>query len=160
MKWTDECKNAFEDIKKAPDECPLLWFMDNESPIFLQTDASDYGIGAYLYQTVTNPDGSSKEHPIGFISKSIHNSHNSWDVPMKEGFAIYYALRKWEHFLRDRRFTILTDHADLTRLRADHDTNKMVKRWFLCCQEFDIIEWRHVKERQKSFPTHLVGYAQ
>ena len=122
VKWTDECEAAFEDIKKAIDECPLLWFMDDESPIFLETDASDYGIGAYLYQTVLNPDESSSEHPIGFISKSIHNSHNSWDTPMKEGFAIYYALRKWEHLLRDRRFTILTDHENLTRLRADHDT--------------------------------------
>ena len=152
VKWTDECESAFEDIKKAIDECPLLWFMDNESPIFLQTDASDYGIGAYLYQTVTNPDTSSIEHPIGFISKSIHNSHNSWDTPMKEGFAIYYALRKWEHLLRDRRFTILTDHENLTRLRADHDTNKMVKRWFLCFQEFDIEEWRHVKGETNVVP--------
>ena len=152
VKWTDECEAAFEDIKKAIDECPLLWFMDDESPIFLQTDASDYGIGAYLYQTVLNPDKSSSEHPIGFISKSIHNSHNSWDTPMKEGFAIYYALRKWEHLLRDRRFTILTDHENLTRLRADHDTNKMVKRWFLCYQEFDIEKWGYVKGEKNIVP--------
>jgi len=34
VKWTDECEFAFEDIKKAIDECPLLWFMDEVSPIF------------------------------------------------------------------------------------------------------------------------------
>jgi hypothetical protein len=145
VKWNDECEFAFEDIKKAIDECPLLWFMDDTSPIFLQTDASNYGIGAYLYQVVTQPDESSIEHPIGFISKSIHNSHSSWDTPMKEGFAIFYALGKWEHLLRDRRFTILTDHENLTRLRVDHDTNKMVKRWFMCFQEFDVESWKHVK---------------
>ena len=60
--------------------------------IFLQTDASDYGIGAYLYQKVTDDKGITTEHPIGFISKAIQSSHASWDVPMKEGFAIYYAL--------------------------------------------------------------------
>jgi len=121
--------------------------MDDVSPIFLQTDASDYGIGAYLYQKVNGV-----EHPIGFISKAIHNTHSSWDTPMKEGFAIYYALRKWEHLLRDRRFTILTDHENLTRLRADHDTNKMVKRWFMCYQEFDIENWLHVKGENNIVP--------
>ena len=145
IKWTSKCEDSFVKIKKSIDECPLLWFIDDVSPIFLQTDASEYGIGAYLYQVVTDSHGIAKEHPIGFISKSIYNIHLNWDVPMKEGFAIFYALRKWEHLLRDRQFTILTDHENLTRLRVERDTNKMVKRWFMAYQEFDIIEWRHVK---------------
>ena len=64
---------------------------------------------------------------------------------MKEGFAIYYALAKWEYLLRDRKFTILTDHKNLTRLTAEHGTNKMVKRWFMCFQEYDILNWEYVK---------------
>ena len=60
---------AFEDIRQTIDECPKLWFLDDHSPItlqtdaklwflddhspiILQTDASNYGIGAYLYQFV------------------------------------------------------------------------------------------------------------
>jgi hypothetical protein len=127
--------------------------MDDFSPIFLQTDASDYGIGAYLYQKVLQADGTSKEYPIGFISKSIANAHSSWDTPMKEGFAIFYALNKWEYLLRDRQFTILTDHENLTRLRADHGmTNKMVKRWFMSYQEYDILAWLHVKGEDNLVP--------
>ena len=142
--WTDACQKAFEDIRQAIDECPLLWFVDDFSPIFLQTDASDYGIGAYLYQKVLQEDGTEVEHPVGFISKSLVSGHDSWDVPMKEGFAIFYALRKWEYLLRDRKFTILTDHANLTRMREERNTNKMVKRWFQAYQEYDIIDWIHV----------------
>ena len=133
-------------MRQAIDNCPALWFIDDYSPIFLQTDASDYGIGAYLYQVVTNSDDTTSERPVGFISKSIANEHTSWDTPMKEGFAIFYALKKWEYLLRGRQFTILTDHQNLTRLRADHfDTNKMVKRWFMAFQEYDIIDWQFVK---------------
>ena len=143
--WTPKAIAAFEDIRNAIDECPMLWFIDDFSPIFLQTDASDYGIGAYLYQVVERPDGTTFERPIGFVSKSIASAHTSWDTPMKEGFAIFYALHKWEYLLRDRQFTILTDHENLTRLRADHGTNKMVRRWFMCYQEFDILAWLHVK---------------
>ena len=57
---------------------------------------------------------------------------------MKEGFAIFYALHKWEYLLRDRTFTILTDHANLTKSKAESKGNKMIKRWFLCYQEYDI----------------------
>jgi hypothetical protein len=151
--WTAKANAAFEDIRSAIDECPKLWFLDEHSPIYLQTDASDYGIGAYLYQKVTQPDGTIVEHPINFISKSIANQHTSWDTPMKEGYAIFYALKKWEYLLRDRQFTILTDHQNLTRLRADHhDTNKMVKRWFMTFQEFDIIEWGYCKGEDNEVP--------
>ena len=131
VQWTTESDLAFKDIRQAIDECPLLWFVDDTSPIFLKTDASDYGIGAYLYQVVTGDDGKEAEHPIGFISKSLVSGHNSWDIPMKEGFAIFYALRKWEYLLRDRQFTVLTDHENLTRLRTERNANKMVTRWFM-----------------------------
>jgi hypothetical protein len=152
IKWTPESEAAFEDLRAAIDDCPMLWFMDDYSPIYLQTDASDYGIGAYLYQKVTQEDGTIVEQPIGFVSKSIASEHQSWDTPMKEGFAIFYALHKWEYLLRDREFTILTDHQNLTRLRADHSSNKMVKRWFLCFQEFDIKEWKYVKGEDNMVP--------
>jgi len=144
VNWTHECECAFTDIRNAIDVCPKLWFVDNHSPIFLKTDASEYGIGAYLYQVVTNDKGEEKEHPIGFISKSLVSGHDSWDIPMKEGFAIFYALRKWEYLLRDRKFTILTDHENLTRLRTEKNANKMVTRWFMSYQEYDIIAWIHV----------------
>ena len=144
IKWDDGLIAAFEDIRAAIDECPKLWFLDDFSPIFLQTDASDYGIGAYLYQKVTQEDGSTKDHPVGFISKSIASAHTKWDTPMKEGYAIFYALKKWEYLLRDRQFTVLTDHKNLTQLRSDnYMTNKMVKRWFMAFQEYDILEWQY-----------------
>ena len=150
--WTAECTAAFADIRQAIDECPLLWFLDDISPIFLQTDASDYGIGAYLYQVVFQDDGTTKEYPINFISKSLVSGHASWDIPMKEGFAIFYALRKWEYLLRGRRFTIMTDHENLTRLRTERSANQMVSRWFLCFQEFDIIKWLFVKGVDNGVP--------
>jgi hypothetical protein len=155
IQWTEPTIAAFKDMRNAIDECPMLWFLNDFSPIFLQTDASDYGIGAYLYQVITEEDNSTYERPIGFISKSIASEHQSWDTPMKEGFAIFYALKKWEYLLRDRQFTILTDHKNLTRLRADHDSNKMVKRWFMCYQEYDILEWRYVKGEDNGVPDKM-----
>ena len=156
IQWSAKAIKAFADIRQAIDECPKLWFLDDYSPIFLQTDASDYGIGAYLYQKVTSENGQVLEHPVGFISKALASSHLNWDTPMKEGYAIFYALKKWEYLLRDRTFTILTDHKNLTRLRADHyESNKMVKRWFLAYQEYDIKEWGYREGPDNEIPDTL-----
>ena len=43
-----------------------MYFMSDTAPITLYTDASDYGVGEYLFQTV---DGVNQ--PIAFASKSL-----------------------------------------------------------------------------------------
>ena len=52
LKWTDESRDCYEQLKLAIHECLRLYFMDEHSPIFLHTDASNYGVGAYLFQVV------------------------------------------------------------------------------------------------------------
>ena len=75
---------------------------------------------------------------------------------MKEGYAIFYALKKWEYLLRDRRFVVETDHENLTRLRTDHyHTNEMVKRWFMTFQEYDIPTWGYRKGVDNMVPDSL-----
>jgi transposase InsO family protein len=131
--WTEEGEAAFEDIKKAIDECPRIFFMDDVSPIYLFTDASNYGIGAYLYQLI---DG--KEIPIAFLSRSLDERMRKWSTPEKEGYAIFYALGKWEYLLRNKHFTIKTDHKNLTILKDKYGTQDKVQRWFQCYQGYDI----------------------
>jgi hypothetical protein len=66
LTWTPELSQAFINIKRAIQECPKLFFLDDESPIFLHTDASQYGMGAYLFQVKNG-----REYPIRFLSKAF-----------------------------------------------------------------------------------------
>ena len=112
--------------------CPKLFFIDDTSPVHLYTDASDYGIGAHLIQIV---DG--EERSIAFISQAFDERMQNWDVPQKEGYAIYYALDKWDYLLRDRTFTVHTDHVNLIKLKTDYQKDKKVQRWLRCFQGYD-----------------------
>ena len=53
--------------------------MSDTAPITLHTDASDYGAGGYLFQTVDDIN-----QPIALISAQLR-----WSVIQKEAYGIY-----------------------------------------------------------------------
>jgi hypothetical protein len=127
--WTPEAEKAFEEIKEKIATCPTLYFNDQDGKVVLYTDASEYGYGAYLCQVI---DG--KEYPTNFISKSFNKDQRRWSTPEKEMFAIYYAVKHFDHLLRDIKFTLKTDHDNLTKPNID---NAKVMRWKIFIQEYD-----------------------
>ena len=50
VEWDEITSKAFVDTQNAIVNCQLLFDRDLSAPIRLYTDASDYGIGAYLCQ--------------------------------------------------------------------------------------------------------------
>ena len=129
--WTEQSRQAVEDMKMAIHNCPSLYFMDDLLAIFLHTDASKYGIGAYLFQLT--PDG--RELPIAFISKTLSDTQRRWHTPQKEAYAIFYAFKQLDYLLRGVHFTLRTDHKNLIYI---NDTmTEMVIRWKIAVQEYD-----------------------
>jgi hypothetical protein len=127
--WQDDTNQAYQQVLDAIQLNQKLYFVDPNASIFLETDASDYGIGAFLYQLV---DG--QKQPIQFISKSLNKTQRNWSTIEKECYAIWYALKSMDHLLRDVHFTIRTDHKNLQYLNIN--TPKVV-RWKLAIQEFN-----------------------
>jgi hypothetical protein len=64
--WRPQLEELFKQIQEAVGNCPKLYYVDNDLPMHVRTDASGYGIGGYIFQK----DGH-KELPIRFISKSV-----------------------------------------------------------------------------------------
>jgi hypothetical protein len=117
--WTPQSTQAFLDVKEAIRRCPKLFFMDDNAPVYLHTDASDYGISGYLFQTI---DG--KEIPIAFMSKTLSAEEVRWSVIEKECYAIVVAFRK-----------LRTDHKNLTYV--NDPPSPKVRRWKITLQEYD-----------------------
>ena len=137
VQWTPSALLAFEKCKQAIQTCPTLTFLDYHSPIVLETDASDYAIGAYLYQIVDD-----RPQPVNFLSKTLNLVQLRWDTPTKEAYAIFYAIRKLSYLLRDVPFTLKTDHKNLIFMKSSTDSK--VYRWNVELQEFDY-QIEHIK---------------
>jgi len=130
INWSEDQIQAFKNVQDAIVKCQILYYRDTSAPLRLYTDASDYGIGGYLCQVV-NGD----EQPIAFLSKTLSKAEKRWSVYEKEAFAIFYSLRKREHFLQDSKFTLFTDHKNLTYLNKD--PSPKVQRWRIAVQEYN-----------------------
>lgn len=130
ISWTPESTKAFVDTKEAVRSITTLYFMNDTDPITLCTDASDYGVGGYLYQTIDGID-----YPIAFVSLSLSGPQSRWATIQKEAFAIFYCVLQLEPLLRYRKFFILTDHRNLLFIKEA--SNPMIVRWYMALSEFD-----------------------
>src|ERR1700721_260870 len=68
-KWNfnDKCLNTFNTLKSAFLLAPILTHWIPDSQITLETDTSDYAIGAIL--SITLPDG--EIHPVAYHSRTL-----------------------------------------------------------------------------------------
>ena len=128
--WTPEAESVWIKIRNQIRACPTLFLIDPDSPIFLHTDASDYGIGAYLFQVIDGVD-----RPIQFMSKSLSGAELKWSTIEKECYAIVFAFKKMAYLIRDTRFTLRTDHENLIYINSEPSSK--VARWKLLVQEYD-----------------------
>lgn len=137
IKWLPEEEAAFHAIKKAVEKCPKLFFPNDHDEIYLLTDASDYGIGGYLYQLMIE----GKEHPIRFMCHALSDVECRWSTIEKECYVIFRAFQDMAYLIRDRNFhLLLTDHRNLTFLAnpsGNKSTSEKVVRWRLAIQEYD-----------------------
>jgi len=131
LNWRPEHTDQFDRVKQLIDDLPKLHFVDPEAPVLVYTDASEVGVGAYICQVV---DG--VEQPVAFMSKALTATQQRWTTIEQECYAIFLCMRKYEYLLRDVKFTLKTDHANLLYLNVP-PSNKVL-RWKLAIQEYDI----------------------
>ena len=150
IKWTDETIASFNELKSKIVNCPSMYFLQDNLPIFLATDASKYlGYGAYLYQKDPNTN---QEFPVAFISKSWQGAQVNWSTPDQEAFAIYDAFKRLHYLIRDVKFTLLTDHANLTYVNFEGSDKIQRYKAEMLQYDFDI---QHIKGKDNLVPDIL-----
>ncbi|XP_017491700.1 PREDICTED: uncharacterized protein LOC108379857 [Rhagoletis zephyria] len=81
---------AFNNLKRALTSAPVLKHPDFAKRFFVQCDASEYGVGAVLYQKET--DGSEK--PIAYFSQKLNDCQRNYTTTEKECLAAVMAVKR------------------------------------------------------------------
>jgi hypothetical protein len=135
--WSDDCQLAFESLKDAILSAPSLHHPDFLLPFVLETDASDFAVGAVLSQ----PFSAEFLSPVGFFSRKLSSAEVNYDVHDKELLAIVCALDHWSHYLLGSPHVIkvFTDHRNLVYFRTRRTLSPRLLRWSAFLNQFDFV---------------------
>lgn len=141
--WNEECQTAFEKSKELLINSPVLAHFCPDSPIYITTDASPYGIGAILSQILEG-----KERIVMCMSSSLNKSEQNYAHIQKEALAVVVAVKKFHKYIYGRKFTLICDSKPLKYI---FDTNKQLptvaslrlQRWSIILSAYQYsIEYR------------------
>ena len=125
--WTTDCEAAFQKIKEAVSQDPVLIHPNPDKPFTLETDASGVAIGSILSQR--HSDG--YLHPVAYMSKSYNDAQRNYDTANKELLAIVESLKHWRMYLEGttEAVEVYTDHKNLERWKEAETFNRRHARW-------------------------------
>ncbi|KAL0541779.1 hypothetical protein IC582_021836 [Cucumis melo] len=133
--WDPECQAAFDGLKQAMMEGPLLGIADVTKPFEVETDASDYAFGGVLLQN---------GHPIAYESQKLNAVERRYTVSEKEMLAVVHCLRAWRQYLLGPSFVVKTDNSATCHFFTLPKLTSKQARWQEFLAEFDF-EFEHKK---------------
>jgi hypothetical protein len=111
--WTDEMKRAFDQLRAALLESPILVTPDWRFPLFLSVDASLRGEGWVLWQIIVTSDGTKVAVAILYGSRKYTDTERKWETTRQEATAIRSALQDVEEYVFGQHFYLFSDHLNL-----------------------------------------------
>jgi len=109
---------------------PILTHFIPDTPIIVETDASDYTVTGIL--SITCADGEIRL--VTYYSRTLTAPELNYGTHDKELLAIFEAFWNWHHYLKGSAspIDIITDHKNLEYF----STSKILSRWQARWSEF------------------------
>jgi hypothetical protein len=93
FQWGGKKQRDFDALKEKISSTPVLALPDLRQPFEIQTNASNYAIGAVLLQ---------HSKPICFHSETFNGAVVNYSTYDKELYALVQSVKKWKHYLLEK----------------------------------------------------------
>ena len=132
FQWTNECQAAFDLLKTALTQAPILAYPDFTLPFDLYIDASDDALGMVLGQIQNG-----REVVIAYSGRKLLPAEKNYSVTEREALAAVAGVKYFQPYLYSRKFTIYTDHNAVRWLMNIREPTGRLARWALLLQQYD-----------------------
>ena len=134
---TPNAREAFNQLRQAFTEAPILRHFDPECHIRIETDASGYAIGGVLSQLTSDhlTSDQGQWHPIAYFLRKMIPAEMRYEIYNGEFLAIVEAFKTWYHYLKGCKHEVLMliNHKNLRRFMDTKSWSSKQVRW---AQEF------------------------
>ena len=147
FEWGQEQKDTQEKLITLITNTPVLVKPDPNHQFELETDASQIGIGAILYQCdppTKHADRTEKlgpQRPVGFHSQKFTTTKQNYPIYDWEFLGVMRGLRCWSHLLKGTAIPVLvfTDHNNLRYYRDPRKIGPQVAGYLPEREQYNII---------------------
>jgi hypothetical protein len=129
--WNQDCQRAFDALKKALVEAPILVRPDFKKPFCLDVDWSTKGVGAILSQREGR-----FEKVVAYASKGLTEVQRKFHPMEGECYALIWGIMHFRQYLHKTHFILRTDHKPFEWLAIVLDANGRRGRWIDMLQDF------------------------
>ncbi|WVZ70518.1 hypothetical protein U9M48_019178, partial [Paspalum notatum var. saurae] len=127
--WSPKCEEAFGTLKKLLTSAPVLAQPDITKPFDVYCDASGSGLGCVLMQ---------EGRVIAYASCQLRKHEVNYPTHDLELLAVFYALKKWRHYLLGNTCHIYIDHKSLKYIFTQPELNMRQRRWLELIKDYDL----------------------
>ena len=144
-----EAHEAFDHLKAACLQAPILAFPDFNKPFLLETDASRRGLGAVLSQK--QADG--WYHPIAYASHVMNKTEQRYHSNKQEFLTLKWVVTEQFHeyllpYGKNRNeFVVCTDNNPLTYIFSSANLDAAGQQWVACLASYNFsLEYQKGKD--------------
>ena len=143
--WTDNQESAFQGLKDALVNSPLLAFPRFDLQFRLAVDTCNRGIGFMLYQF--HSDDPDSLRVVRFGSKALSKWQRSYGPTKLELLGMTTAIMECASYLRGQAFVVECDHQALRPMFQKKLKGAIYERWMTILQQFNFeIQYRSASQ--------------
>ncbi|CAH1716191.1 unnamed protein product [Aphis gossypii] len=131
--WQIEHEESFKKLKQYLISEPLLKHFDDDKHVFLTTDASITGLGAYIEQA----DNNNILHPVGYASRKLLANEKTYSSTTLELLGLCFGITYFREYLWGRHFTVFCDNISLQYYKNLKIPSARIARLTLKLLDFD-----------------------
>ncbi|XP_073117125.1 uncharacterized protein [Elaeis guineensis] len=131
--WPDECRQAFEELKKYLTSPPLLVRPKVGEVLYLYLATSPEAVSSVLVWKNENR----VHQPIYYVSKVLHEAETRYSKAEKMIFALVISAQRLHPYFQAHAIVVLTDQP-LRAILHRPDTSGRLAKWAVRLGEFDI----------------------
>ncbi|KAL4317959.1 hypothetical protein GQ457_18G010090 [Hibiscus cannabinus] len=127
--WSDARQQAFEKLKEALTNAPVLIQPVSGKEFVEYSYASYVGLGCVLMQ---------EGRVVAYASRQLKTHEKNYPTHDIELAAVVFASKIWRHYLYGERCIVYTDHKSLKYLMTQKELNLRQRRWLELLKDYDL----------------------
>ncbi|KAL2246210.1 UNVERIFIED_CONTAM: Retrovirus-related Pol polyprotein from transposon [Sesamum indicum] len=148
--WTEECEQAFQELKIYLRSPPLLANPREGDVLYLYLAVSDDAVSSVLIK-----EEGKVQNPVYYVSKMLQGAETRYAEIEKLALAVVVTARKLRPYFQSHRIVVRTNHPLRNILTRPEASGRMIK-WAVELGEFDITYQSRTTEKAQILADFMV----